>query len=132
MSINLDLGENSLFKESKYGNFLLRWLLASVTELLIFRHWLEVIFSNDSWWRWEPIMYLLSRRNLIVWLEGSVEVLSWSLALSFWRCKWMEIKPVIALIFIVGEIQKAPKIYKAAQYYIFLSLLSGHKRGVLL
>ena len=51
MLINLDPGESSLFKEWKDGNILLRWLLVSVTELLIFKHWLEVMFSNKSWWR---------------------------------------------------------------------------------
>jgi len=48
MSISLDLGENSLFKESNKGKILLRQLFISTIELLVFRYCLEVIFSKEK------------------------------------------------------------------------------------
>ena len=48
ISINLDLGEDLLFKELKDRKIPLKQLLALMTELLIFRYWLEVIFSNNN------------------------------------------------------------------------------------
>jgi len=44
----------------------------------------------------------------------------------------MGIKPVIALISKVGEVQKVPKIYIAALCCIFLSFLREYERGALL
>ena len=48
MSINQDLGENSVLRKLKVGKISLRQLLASVTEPLILSCYLEVMFSSDK------------------------------------------------------------------------------------
>jgi len=48
MSINIDLGEISLFKKSKDEKILLRQMLVLVTRFLIFDYYLEVMFFKES------------------------------------------------------------------------------------
>jgi len=89
------------------------------------------------WITW-LILHLIANNSalvvvmLTVWLGGKVDVLSWCLPLSFWRCKWIGIRPVIASISRVGEAWKISRICKVVLYCIFLSSLSEYNRGALL
>jgi len=110
ISINLKLEENLLFREWNKGKMPLRKLLVSTMELLILSCYLKVIFFKERWWEWELISCLLLKRDLIVWLDSGVEILSWCLLLSFWRWRWIGIKPAIVLIPKEGGVWKAAKI----------------------
>ena len=76
MSINLDPGKSSLFNELNKEKISLRQLLASIIELLIFNCCLNVMFSKKRWWEGELVVCLLSKRDLIVWLDNRADVLS--------------------------------------------------------
>ena len=89
LSTNLDPGANLLLRESNKGKILLSWLLAPTMELLICNLCLEVMFSKK---RFDS---MIVRR---------IEVFSWCISLSFWRCKWIGINLVMALIYRVEEV----------------------------
>jgi len=132
MSINLHPEWNSLFRKSKDEKSPLKWLLASKIELLIFCCCLEVMFSKEKQWSWEDRACLLSRSDLIAWLWRSIDICNWCLLLSFWRCRWMGIRPVITLISKVEEVQKTPVIYNTTLCCILLSSLSRYDNSALL
>jgi len=61
---------NSLLNGSKEGKTLLNLLSMSTTRLLIFNHYLKVRLFNNSWWEMMSGDWLVSRRDLRMWLCG--------------------------------------------------------------
>ena len=110
LSISLNPGENSLLRVLNDRKRPLRHVFTSITELLIFSLCLEVIFSNDRQCDMEWLECWLSKSDQIVWLSGKEETLSWTLLLSFLKCRWIEINPANASIPSVGEVWKASRI----------------------
>ena len=123
--INLEPGENSLLSELKKGKTLLSWLLVSTANPLIFSLCLKVIFLSEIQWFLACSAYFLSRRDLMIWLLGSVDVLGCRCSLSFWRWRWIRTSSVIVSIPKKDKVWKAPRIHKMALCYIFLNYLSG-------
>jgi len=73
-------------------------LLASTIGPLTFNYHLGVNFWSNRWW-WLLLKECLDSNNkLIIWFDSSNWVLSWSLPPSFWKCKCIEIRPMIALM----------------------------------
>jgi len=95
----------------------------STMKLLTLSHYLEVKFFKERQWGVEFFECQFSIRQLIVWFAGKDIVFNcyWLLILSRWRC--IKMRPAIASISYVNEVQKAPVIHVVAFYYIFLSSL---------
>ena len=113
-------GVNSLLNRSKEGNTSLNLLSISTIRSLIVKFWLEVRVLNNSWWGALVRGDLDSSSNLKIWLWGREWALSCTLLLSFWRCRWMGIRPTMALIPNEGKVQKAPRIQITSLLCIFL------------
>jgi len=110
LSINLKFIYNLWLRESKDGSILLRQLLVSTIELLILSLCFMVTFSNERQCEGRWLVCLLSSKVLIIWFDSKDVVLIWCLLLIFWRCRWMGIRPAIALTFYVGNVWKVPVI----------------------
>jgi len=118
-------GANSLLNRSKEENTSLNLLFISTIRSLIVKCWLGVRVLNNSWWGALVRGDLDSSSNLKMWLWGREWALSYTLLLSFWRCRWMGIRPTMASIPNEGEVWKAPWIQITALLCIFLSFLRG-------
>ena len=121
--INLFPGENSVLKEIKKEKTPFSLLFMSIIELLVINYCFGVNFSSNRWWKLLVFECFDSNNNLIMWFSGSDWVLSCSLPLSFYKYRWIGIRPVIASIPNEGEVWKAPNIYMVALCCIFLSVV---------
>lgn len=132
LSNNWKPEDSSLWRESKEGRILLRWLLATTMELLTLSYCLEVNFSKKKQWGVEFFKCWFYIRQLIMWFAGKDAVLSycWLLILSRW--KYIGIRPAIASIPHVDEVWKALVIHMTVLYCIFLSSLRGWNNKTLL
>jgi len=65
------------------------------------------------------------RIDFIIWFGGWEKPHRWNLLYSFFRWRCIGMRPAIALIFIVGDVQKVSDIYSAALHCIFLRVLRG-------
>ena len=89
--------------------------------------------NNKWWWGWEgmlKISELLPINNLKMWLAGREWALNWDLLLSFYRCKWIGISPVIALI-LYEDVLNAPNIQMTALLWSFSKIFRGYNREAL-
>ena len=131
-STNLFPGKNSWLNGSNDLKIPFNLLFVSTMSPLIFNFCFAVKFSIDS--RWYSLLeeHLTSSIKLMMWLGRREWVWSWILSLSFWRCKYIGIRPVIALISDNGNIWNTSSIHKAALYYIPLRTLSRYDNGALL
>ena len=107
ISIILSPGENLVLKRLKKGKTLFNLLFASTIGHLIFNCCLIVNLLSDKWWLLLLFKCLNSNNDLMMWFDNSACVLSWNLLLSFCRCKWIGIRPMMASISREGEVQKA-------------------------
>ena len=132
ISINLQYGWRTTFRESKVEKILFNYLFILTIESLSFCCCLEVIFPSVRWWDWEFWAYLLLSSDLIIWLYGRVAICSWFLLLNFQRYNCMGIRPAISSISMARDIQNVLRIHTAAYYYILLSTLKECNKGTFL
>ena len=125
MLIRQDPRANSLLNRSNEGKFLLNLLSMSTIGPLIINHWFGISVFNNNWWGMLVSKGLDSRRDLKMWLWGRECALSCDLPLSFYRCKWMRMRPAITSIQKEAKVWKAHKIQKVALFCILFSSLSG-------
>jgi len=81
--IILELGKSSLFRELNNEKIPLRQLLTSTMELLILSCCIDIMFFKERQWDIASLACLSLKRDLIVWLDRRVDILSWCLLLSF-------------------------------------------------
>ena len=67
-------------------------------------------------------------KDMISWKAWA---LSWDFLLSFWRCRWIGISPVMASIPNNEAVINAPTIYEAAHLWNFPNDFKEYKRGAL-
>ena len=124
-SISWFPGSNSLSKNKKKGRSSL-WLLSMLIRGEFKRNLcFGVRLSRDKLCKVCPVDPSELRIDLIMWLEGSNEPLKRNLLYSFLRWRWIGMRPEIASISAVGDIQNTLDIQRAALHCIFLSMLRG-------
>ena len=96
--ISLFLGENLLLNGLKEENTLFNLLFAFTMGLLSSSHYLGISFLSDSWCVLLTFVCLDSSKDLMMWFGDSICVLSWNLLLSFYKWKWIGMRPVITSI----------------------------------
>ena len=131
-SISLFPSENSLLNRENTGKISLHLLSMSTKDPLTINYCLCISYLSDSWWGSESFKFLVSKIDLMMWFEDKKSALKWNLLLSFCKWRWIGIRPVMASIPNMGDVQKAPEIYKTTLLCIFLSSLRVYIREVLL
>jgi len=94
----------------KAGRNLLHLLSISTRELLRQRTCLGVRLSMNNWclaWLWSWSILII---DLIKWFSKSEKPLRRNLSYNFFKWRWIEIKPEIALISSLDDVRKAPVI----------------------
>ena len=124
--------ENSGLRGLNEGKTSLKQLSMSAKWSLMRPHWYLVKELSKSGCRCGDISELLSISEWRIWLAGRECALSCDLSLSFYKCKWISIRPAIASMPNDGDVLKAPTIYKAALLWSFPSIFKGYDREALL
>ena len=122
---------NSGFKGSKEGKTLLNLLSMSTKWPLIRPHWCLVKKLSKRGCGCVGISELFSIRDLRIWLAERAWALSWDLLLSFWRCKWIGMRPAMASIPTNRAVLNASTIHKAARLWSFPNDFKRYERGAL-
>ena len=97
-------GENSLFNRENDRRNLLHLLSKSINELLKWDICLGIrLLRAKQCLVWSLDLSELMI-DLIMWFDGSKYPLRWNLLYSFFRWRWIRIKPEIALMPAVSEV----------------------------
>ena len=114
---------NSLLKKQKEGKNLLYFSSISIRGNFNWILYLAMRWSIDTLWHFCSCDLSELWILWIIWLDGREDYCNKNLPYRFLRWRWMGTRPVMVSTLRVGDVQKAPVIWRAALRCIFLKML---------